>query len=77
MSDVDEAEAFMERQLGGHWELRLAQAGALPGPDATNEQVDAAQQRAIDLVSEVCQDWSLQLREAVADAWLTLVRPAI
>ena len=74
MSDVDEARAFMQRRLGAHWELRLAQAGAMPGPDATNEDVDAAQQRAMELVSEVCEDWSLQLREAVADAWLSLVR---
>ncbi len=74
MSEVDEARAFMRRRLGADWELRLTQADALPGPGATNEEVDAAQQRAIELVSEVCEDWSLQLREAVADAWQTLVR---
>ena len=72
MSEVDEARAFMQRRLGAHWELRLAQADAMPGSDATNEEVDAAQQRAIELVSEACDDWSLQLREAVADAWQTL-----
>ena len=72
-SEPDEARAFMRRRLGADWELRLAQADAMLRPDASNEEVDAAQQRAIDLVSETCEDWSLQLREAVAHAWQTLV----
>ena len=74
VSEVDEARAFLRRRLGPDWALRLVQAGAIVGPEAPNEEVVAAQQRAIDLVSEVCQDWSLQLLEAVADAWQSLWR---
>ena len=74
MSEVDEARAFMRRRLGGDWQLRLTHADAMPGPDATNEEIDAAQRRAIELVSEACEDWSLQLREAVAHAWRSLIR---
>jgi hypothetical protein len=72
MSDISEAEAFMESRLGGHWELRLAEAAAMPGPDATNEEVDAAQQRALDLICETSEDWTLELRGRAAEAWAAL-----
>jgi hypothetical protein len=74
VSEVDEARAFLHRRLGPDWALLLIQADAIVGPDATNEEVVAAQQRAIELVSEVCGDWSLQLRESVAEAWQSLWR---
>ena len=47
----------------------------MPGPDATNEEVDAAQQRAVDFISETCQVWTLELRERVAEAWMALWMP--
>ena len=46
--------------------------GAILGPDATNEEADSAQQRAVDLVSETCDDWTLETRELVAAAWQAL-----
>ena len=46
--------------------------GAILGPDATNEEADSAQQRAVDLVSETCDDWTLELREFSAAAWQAL-----
>ena len=72
MSDVDEAREFMRRQLGEDWEERLHAAGAVLGPDATNEESDAAQQCAVDLVSETGDDWSLETREFAAAAWQAL-----
>lgn len=74
MSEVDEARAFLRRRLGPDWALLLIEADAIIGAEATNEEVVAAQQRAIELVSEICQDWSLQLREAIAEAWQSLWR---
>jgi hypothetical protein len=41
----------------------LIQADAILEPDTTNEEVAAAQQRAIELVNELSEDWSLQTRE--------------
>ena len=72
MSRLDEARQFMRRQLGEDWEQRLMAVGAILGPDATNEEADSAQQRAVDLVSETCDDWTLETREFVAAAWQAL-----
>ena len=68
----DEMRSFFRRRLGNDWELRLILANAIAGPDATDEEVDAAQQRAIELVTETSYDWSIELRELTAQAWLTL-----
>jgi hypothetical protein len=70
--ESDEMRSFFRRRLGNDWELRLILANAIAGPDATDEEVDAAQQRAIELVTETSYDWSIELRELTAQAWLTL-----
>jgi hypothetical protein len=69
MTEVHGARAFMRLRLGEDWEFLLMQANAMPIPGARDDQIGAAQQRAMDLVSETCADWSLPLREAVAVAW--------
>ncbi|MEO5841971.1 MAG: hypothetical protein ABIQ73_05860 [Acidimicrobiales bacterium] len=68
----DEARGFFRRYFGADWEERLLSLGALLGPDATNEESYAAEQRAVDLVSESVDDWTLVTREFVAAAWHAL-----
>ncbi|HUP76903.1 MAG TPA: hypothetical protein VM282_27970 [Acidimicrobiales bacterium] len=70
MSDL--AREFMRQRLGDDWEHRLRMDGAIVAPDATNEEADAAQQRAIELVSETSDDWTLELRELTTAAWQAL-----
>ena len=72
MSDL--AREFMRRQLGDDWEHRLRMADAIVGSDATTEEADAAQQRAIDLVSETADDWTPELRDFAGAAWQALRR---
>ena len=68
----EEARAFMRLRLGSDWELLLANANATAAPGSTDDQIGAAQQRAMDLVSDICADWSLPLRESVAAAWRSI-----
>jgi hypothetical protein len=49
-----------------------AWANAVAPPRATNEEVDAAEQRAVELVSNMNEDWTLETREETADAWRAL-----
>ena len=70
--DLGEMRAFFRRRLGHDWELRLILADAIAGSDATDEEVGAAQQRAVELVSETSYDWSIELRGLTAQAWLGL-----
>ena len=72
--ELDEALDFMRQNLGPDWAEALIHARAFVGSRAANEEVDAAEQRAVDLVSDVGDDWSLDTREAAADAWRTLWR---
>ena len=72
MSEVDDARAFLRRRLGPDWEVRLMGTDALPRQRVTGKDTDAAQQRAVALVSEVCEDWTPELSDAVADAWRVL-----
>jgi hypothetical protein len=72
VSSFGDARAFLRQKLGMDWDRLLAQADAVVRGDATNEEVDAAQQRAVDLVSEVTDDWTLETREQVAEAWRVL-----
>ena len=72
MSSFGDARAYLRQQLGVDWDRRLEQADAIVRGDATNEEVDAAQQRAVDLVSEATDDWTLETRERVAEAWRVL-----
>lgn len=69
MHEVKDARDFLRRRIGADWEVRLMQADALPRRRVTQKETDAAEQRAIEIASEVCQDWTTDLREGVADAW--------
>jgi hypothetical protein len=66
---IEEAREFMRLHLGDDWVAALIQARAMAGPEATNEQIDEAQQRAVELVSGVVEGWTLETREAAAEGW--------
>ena len=73
MSDeIGEMREFFRRRLGDDWKSRLILADAIADRDATDEEIGAAQQRAIELVSETSYDWSIELRGVTAQAWLEL-----
>ena len=72
MSEIGEMRAFFRRRLGHDWEFRLILANAIADQDATDAEVGAAQQRAVELVSETSYDWSIELRGVTAQAWLEL-----
>jgi hypothetical protein len=72
VTERGKAVLFMRRRLGDDWEELLHSGSAIPGPDATNEETEAARQRAVDLVSETLDDWTLETREFVAAAWQAL-----
>ena len=73
MSDeIGEMREFFRRRLGDDWEIRLILANAIAGPDATDEEVYAAQQRAVALVVKASGDSSVELRELAAEAWRVL-----
>ena len=63
---------FMRLHLGDDWEVMLILANAIAPPDATDEEVHAAQQRAVALVRLNSPGWTDDLAELVADAWLAL-----
>ena len=48
MSERELAREFVRRRLGDEGEHRLRMADASVGLDATNEEADAARQRAVD-----------------------------
>ena len=70
--ELDEALDFMCQHLGPDWAEALIHARAFVGSRATNDEADAAEQRAVELVSNIGDDWSLETREAAAEAWRTL-----
>jgi hypothetical protein len=67
-----EARALLRLQLGTDWEERLILAGAIVDPAARDGAVDAARQRAVDLVCTSLDDWRPETRIVVGDAWFTL-----
>jgi len=66
---IEEAREFMLLHLGVDWVAALIQARAMASPEATPEEIDEAEQRAVELVSDVNEDWTLETREAAAEAW--------
>jgi hypothetical protein len=72
MNEMKDARDFMRRRIGSDWEVRLMQADALPRRRVTQKETDAAEQRAVELASETCQDWSIDLRDGVSEAWRVL-----
>ena len=62
----------MRQRLGDDWELRLMAADATVGPDTSLRDAIDAQMRAVDFVSEACEDWRADTRLAASDAWRDL-----
>ena len=56
------------KQLGGACEFITAARPVIEGA----EEVDAAEQRAVELMCDVSEDWRPGLRDAVAYAWRVL-----
>jgi hypothetical protein len=71
MSELEVARRFMTQRLGADWEWQLLQADAYPAIGRSAD-VDAAEQRAIDLICETSNDWRPGLRDAAAYAWRVL-----
>jgi len=71
--ELDQA-TFMRRKLGRHWRDALIIASAIAPADSSMDEVDDAERRAIDLVSDVNEDWTLELRDLTAEAWQVLRR---
>lgn len=69
---VEQMRCFLCLLLGEDWEISLILANAIAGPEASDEEVCAAQRRAVDLVREKSRWWKEDLSELVAEAWLTL-----
>ena len=72
MTELDAMREFFRRHLGDDWELRLILADAIADRNASIRDAPMAQRRAVDLVSETCQDWTVELRDLAAPAWQTL-----
>jgi hypothetical protein len=70
MSKRDDVRERLRRHLGDDWELRLRAANATAGPDFTEAEVHAAQQRAVALVRARSPAWTTDMRALVAEAWL-------
>ena len=70
MSKRDDVREFLRRHLGDDWELRLRAANATAGPDFTEAEVHAAQQRAVALVRANSPAWTADVHAIVAEAWL-------
>lgn len=65
--------SFFEELLGDEWELKFILGEAMAGPDAPNEAVDEARERAVAIVEEARPDLaSAELSELVRGAWFTL-----
>ena len=71
MSKRDEVREFLPRHLGDDWELRLRAVNATAGPDFSEAEVHAAQQRAVALLRASIPSWTNHMSELVAEAWLT------
>ena len=70
MSKRDDLRELLRLHLGGEWELQLRAANATAGPDYTEAEVLAAQQRAVALVRANSSGWTHGMSELVAEAWL-------
>ena len=69
---LDAMRDFFRLHLGDDWELSLILANAIADPGASDEEIVAAQERAVDLVRDCSPGWKDEMSELVAEAWLTL-----
>jgi len=74
MSKSDDLRVFLRQHLGEDWELQLRAANAIAGPDFTEAEVYAAQQRAVSLVRDRSPVWTSAMSQHAAKAWLTSQR---
>ena len=72
LQNVGQMREFLRLLLGDDWEIMLILANAIAGPDATDDQIYAAQQRAVHFVRQTSPLWREDMREVVAEVWLTL-----
>ena len=72
LQNVGQMREFLRLLLGDDWEILLILANAIAGPEATDDQIYAAQQRAVHLVRLTSPHWREELNTEVARAWLTL-----
>ena len=70
MTKRDDLRELLRLHLGHEWELRLRAANATAGPDFSEAEVHAAQQRAVALVRAKSPRWTDNMSELVAEAWL-------
>ena len=70
MSKRDDVREFLRRHLGDDWELQLRAVNATAGPDFSEAEVHAAQQRAVAFVRASIPGWTDRMSELVAEAWL-------
>jgi hypothetical protein len=70
MSKRDDVSEFFRRHIGDDWELRLRAANATAGPDFSEAEVHAAQQRAVALARGIIPGWTDYMSTLVAEAWL-------
>ena len=70
MSKRDDVREFLRRHLGDDWELRLRAVNATAGPDFSEAEVHAAQQRAVAFVRASIPGWTDRISDLVAEAWL-------
>ena len=62
----------MHLHLGDDLEMWLMLADVIADPDASHDEVHAAQQRAVAVVRAISPCWTENVSELVAEAWLTL-----
>jgi hypothetical protein len=63
---------FLRLYLGDDWEVMLILVNAIAAPDASDEEVHAAQQRAVTLVRAHHPGLTDNIADLVANAWLML-----
>ena len=65
------ARGFLEAILGPDWDERLIIDGAMAGPGASDDEVDAARKRVVEIAEDARPDleWTDEMRGEVMDAW--------
>ena len=72
MDEVEKAEAFFRKQLGDKWKEALVAANAVARLHEPIPEAEAAQLRAVNLVSAKRRNWQKNLRVRSAEAWQVL-----
>jgi hypothetical protein len=70
--EVEAAQAFFRQELGENWRQALLTANAVARLDDPVPEAEAAQSRAVSLVSAKRRGLQSELREQTAQAWKVL-----